>query len=937
VSAENTLTKDIISVSIEEEMKTSYLDYAMSVIVSRALPDVRDGLKPVHRRILHSMNESGFDFNKPYRKSARVTGDVMAKYHPHGDMAIYDAMVRMAQNFSLRVPLIDGQGNFGSMDGDPAAASRYTEARLAKVARSLLDDIDKDTVDFRPNYDESEHEPIVLPARFPNLLANGAGGIAVGMATNIPPHNLGELLDACCAYVENPGITVEGLMEHIKGPDFPTGALILGKAGLTSAFQTGRGSVMMRGKTHFEEVRKDRHAIIITEIPFQVNKARMVERMAEVVKNKIIEGISDLRDESDRDGVRVVVELKRDAVGEVVLNQLFRHTPLQTSFSVNMLALDQGQPKLMNLREIIKAFIQFREEVIVRRVKYELAKAQRRAHILIGLAVAVANIDEIIAMIKGAKDPQAAREALLSHKWPCDSVAPLIELVNEPGHKISNGTYRLSEAQARAILELKLHRLTGLEREKIANELEEIVAQIKDFLEILASRERIFGIMTDEFKEIKENFATPRRSEIADIELTIDMEDLIQKEDMVVTVSQNGYIKRVPLATYRAQKRGGKGRSGMSTRDEDVVSEIFVANTHTPILFFTNKGIAHVMKVYKLPLGSPTSLGKAMVNLLPIDQDEKISTIMPIVGESKDLENKSIIFATSSGSVRRNALEDFLNVRANGKIAMKLDGDEQLVAVKMCDPDQDILLTTLKGKCIRFSVETLRVFASRNSTGVRGIKLAPKDEVISLSILDHVTFTMEERDAYLRLSRQKRGGDEEAGSDESGETGSGTLLSPERFTELEKQEQFITTATTKGFGKRTSAYEYRVSGRGGLGISNMTLTSKNGEVAGSFITAEGDDLVLVTDGGKLIRFTIDDVRIAGRSTQGVTLFRIAKDETVVSVARIAADGLQEEEIDENTIEGDAPVESSDHTEDSQSLPETGNSIKNDEPEPPFED
>ncbi len=908
MSTDSTVRKNIVTVSIEDEMKNSYLDYAMSVIVSRALPDVRDGLKPVHRRILHSMNESGFDYNKPFRKSARVTGDVMAKYHPHGDMAIYDSMVRMAQDFSLRVPLIDGQGNFGSMDGDPAAASRYTEARLAKVSRSLLDDIDKDTVDFRPNYDESEHEPTVLPARFPNILVNGAGGIAVGMATNIPPHNLGELLDACCAFVENPEMTTTDLMEHVKGPDFPTGALILGRSGLTSALNTGRGSILMRGRTHFEEVRKDRHAIVITEIPYQVNKSRMIERMAEVVKNKVIEGISDLRDESDRDGVRVVVELKRDAVGEVVLNQLFRHTPLQTSFGANMLALDQGQPKLMNLREIIKAFISFREEVIVRRVKYELAKSQRRAHVLIGLAVAVANIDEVISLIKGASDPATAREALLEKKWHCESVSALIQLVNEPGYKIDNGTYKLSEVQARAILELKLHRLTGLERDKIANELEEIVAQIKEYLDILASRDRIFGIMTDEFLEIKENFATPRKSEIMDIELTVDMEDLIQKEDMVVTVSQNGYIKRVPLATYRAQKRGGKGRSGMSTRDEDIVSEIFVANTHTPILFFTNKGIAHVMKVYKLPLGSPTSLGKAMINLLPIDQNETIATIMPIVGESEDLENKNIIFATSSGSIRRNALGDFLNVRANGKIAMKLDAEEKLVAVKMCDPDQDILLATRKGKCIRFSAEALRVFASRNSTGVRGIKLANNDEVISLSILNHVTFTMEERDAYIRMSRMKRGSEDADSFDVTSEMAGDAddLLSSDRFDDLESHEQFITTTTNKGFGKRSSAYEYRVSGRGGQGISNMTLTSKNGEIAGSFITASGDDLVLVTDAGKLIRFTIDDVRIAGRSTQGVTLFRVADGETVVSVARIAQDDLQEDPKDmtADAVEGD---------------------------------
>jgi DNA gyrase subunit A len=894
VSEQSPLAKDIVNVSVEEEMKRSYLDYAMSVIVSRALPDVRDGLKPVHRRILHSMNESGFDYNKPYRKSARVTGDVMAKYHPHGNAAIYDAMVRMAQDFSLRLPLIDGQGNFGSMDGDPPAAERYTEARLDKAARPLLDDIDKDTVDFRPNYDESEQEPVVLPAKYPNLLVNGAGGIAVGMATNIPPHNLGELIDACCAMIDNPDLTVEELLTYVHGPDFPTGGIILGRSGILSAFNTGRGSVVMRGRTHFEEIRKDRQAIIITEVPFQVNKARMIERMAECVKNKIIEGISDLRDESDREGVRVVIEIKRDAVPDVVLNQLYRHTPLQTSFGVNMLALDRGQPKMMGILEILRLFIQFREEVIVRRVKFELGKAQRRAHVLIGLAVAVANLDEMIRLIKEAPDPQTAREEMLARNWPAGSVAPLIELVNEPGQKVQQGGYyRLSEVQARAILDLRLHRLTGLERDKIAKELEEIVEQIKEYLSILASREKVYAIMRQEFLEAKENFATPRRTTIEESEHAIDLEDLIQQEDMVVTVSQNGYIKRVPLATYRAQKRGGKGRSGMGTRDEDVVADIFVANTHTPILFFSNRGIAYLLKVYRLPLGSPQSLGKAMVNILPLEQGETISTVLALTGSEAEWQNKNIIFATSSGTVRRNNLEDFLNVRANGKIAMKLEEGEKLVAVKICAPEQDVLLTTRKGKCIRFTVDSLRVFASRASMGVRGIKLAKGDEVISLSILEHVDFTIEERDAYLRMSRQLRGNEE---ADFEAESTTIVTLSPERFNELTTQEQFVTTVTSKGLGKRTSAYEYRVSNRGGLGISNINLTSKNGEVVGSFITEDADELVLVTDGGKLIRFAIKDVRIAGRSTQGVTLFRLGKDEKVVSVARIAADELQEEEL-----------------------------------------
>ena len=693
---------EVVHVSLEEEMKRSYLDYAMSVIVSRALPDVRDGLKPVHRRILFSMNESGFDYNKPYRKSARVVGDVMAKYHPHGDMAIYDAMVRMAQDFSMRLPLIDGQGNFGSMDGDPPAASRYTEARLDRVSRSLLDDIDKDTVDFRPNYDDSEHEPVVLPARFPNLLVNGAGGIAVGMATNIPPHNLGEVLDACCAYIDNPDVTIEELLPIIPGPDFPTGGVILGRAGIHQAFRSGRGSVIMRGKVSIEQMPREREAIIITEVPYQVNKAKMIERIADLVKNKVIEGISDLRDESDRQGVRVVIELKREAVTDVVLNQLYRHTPLQSSFGVNMLALDRGRPKMMGLLDVIRAFVSFREEVITGRVKFELRKAQARAHILVGLAIAVANIDEMIKLIKESPDPATARTQMMARNWPAQSVEALINMVAEPGYGVVDGHYRLSEEQARAILDLRLHRLTGLERDKIADELAEIVAQIKEYLDILGSRDRIYGIMRDEFTIIREQFANKRRTEIIDADASVDMEDLIQQEDMVITVSQKGYIKRVPLATYRAQKRGGKGRSGMSTRDEDVVSDVFVANTHTPLLFFSTKGMAYVLKVYNLPQGSPTSLGKAMVNLMPLSLGETISTVMPLYGSEAEWDKLSIVFATSHGSVRRNKLSDFTNVRSNGKIAMKLDEGEALVGVKMCTPEQDILLATKYGKCIRF-------------------------------------------------------------------------------------------------------------------------------------------------------------------------------------------------------------------------------------------
>lgn len=890
---------DIVTVSLEEEMKQSYLDYAMSVIVSRALPDVRDGLKPVHRRILHMMNEAGLDYNKAYKKSARVVGDVMSKYHPHGDAAIYDAMVRMAQDFSMRLPLVDGQGNFGSMDGDPPAAHRYTEARLAKVSRSLLDDIDKDTVDFRPNYDESEREPVVLPARFPNLLVNGANGIAVGMATNIPPHNLGELIDVCCAYIDNPQLTYEEMLNYIQGPDFPTGGVIIGRSGILQYLRTGRGSLLVRSKTHIEEVRKDREAIIITEIPFQVNKARMIERIAEVVKNKVIEGISDLRDESDRDGVRVVIELKREAMADIVLNQLYRHTTVQTSIGANMLALDRGQqPKLMGVLEIIKCFIEFREEVIVRRVKFELAKAQKRAHMLIGLAVAVANIDEMIRLIKAAADPAVAKEQMMARSWEVGSIGPLIKLVAESAEPLIDGHYKLSEEQAKAILDLRLHRLTGLERDKIAQELQEIIDQIQNYLATLSSRDKIYTIMKQEFLEVKENFATPRRTQIVEGGASVNMEDLIQQEDMVITFSQKGYIKRVPITAYRAQRRGGKGRSGMSTREEDVVSEVFVADTHTPLLFFSSRGIAYILKVYELPVATPQSLGKAIINLLPLQANETISTIMAVRGGEQDWEKMSIVFATSGGNARRNKLSDFTNVRANGKIAMKLEEGENLIGVKMCDANQDILLTTKYGKCIRFLSTDVREFVGRTSTGVRGIKLAPKDEVIAISILSHVDFTMDERNAYIKLSRQIRGNNEEEPSTEETATTPGFTLSQDRFDQLASLEQFILSVTDRGFGKRSSAYEYRISNRGGQGIANMSLTTKNGQVVGSFIAYETDDIVMVTDAGQLIRFPVNQVRIAGRSTQGVTLLKVAQGEQVVSVARIAEE--------EKAVEEDLP-------------------------------
>lgn len=883
------LSSDIVPVSIEEEMKRSYLDYAMSVIVARALPDVRDGLKPVHRRILYAMNEAGFDTGKPFRKSARITGEVMGKFHPHGNLPVYEAMVRMAQDFSMRLPLVEGQGNFGSMDGDSAAADRYTEARLEKVARCLLDDVHKDTVDFQPNYDETTKEPIVLPARFPNLLVNGAGGIAVGMATNIPPHNLGEVLDACCALIDNPDMSVDELLEIVPGPDFPTGGIILGHAGCASAARTGRGSIVMRGRTHIEEVRKEREAIIITEVPYQVNKARMIERMAEVVKEKLIEGIADLRDESDRDGVRVVVEIKRDAVADVVLNQLYRYTPLQTSFGANCLALDMRRPRLMNLHEILTAFIAFRDQVITRRTRYELAKARTRAHVLLGLAVAVTNIDEMITLIKAAPDPQAAREAMMERPWPAGDVAPLIALVAEPGREVEGGHYRLSEEQARAILDLRLHRLTGLERDKIASELDGIISEIKEFLHILSSRERLYGLMKEEFLAVREEFATPRRTTIEAASGDVDLEDLIQQEDMVVTVSQNGYIKRVPLVTYRAQKRGGKGRSGMSTREEDIVSDVFVTDTHTAVIFFSSRGIAYTLKVYRLPLGTPQSLGKAMINLLPLQPGETISTVLPLPKDLEAAHEMTLTFVTSQGNVRRNAIDDFLNIKANGKIAMKLEEGETLVGVRVTRDDKDILLSTRQGKSIRFESTDVRVFTGRTSTGVRGIRLMDGDEVMSVSVLDHANFSIEERDEYLRLSRALR----------AGEDASFDVLSQERFDEMQAMEEFVLCVTENGFGKRTSAYEYRITGRGGQGVTGMALTPKTGNVVASFIVQSTDQLVLVTDGGQLIRCPLNDVRIAGRVTQGVTLFRVANDERIVSVARIP---LEEGDTDDTDDE-----------------------------------
>ena len=877
-------SSEISQITIEEEMRRSYLDYAMSVIVSRALPDARDGLKPVHRRILYSMKENGYDSNRPYRKSARIVGDVMGKYHPHGDQAIYDAMVRMAQTFSMRLPLIDGQGNFGSMDGDRPAAMRYTEARLATSAESLLDDIDKETVDFVDNYDETTKEPQVLPARFPNLLVNGAGGIAVGMATNIPPHNLREVVNACLAYVDNPGIQVDELMEHIPGPDFPTGGLILGEAGIKAAYHKGRGSVVMRARTHIEPFGKDREAIIATEIPYQVNKSRMIERIAEVVQEKTIEGISALRDESDRQGIRVVIELKRDAIAEVVLAQLYRYTPLQTSFGVNMLALNNGQPELMNLRQVIAAFVDFREEVITRRTAYELRRARERAHILAGLLVALANLDPVIELIRAAPDPVVARERLMAEDWLAGDVAAFIELIDDPGHEVVDGRYRLSEAQARAILELRLQRLTGLEQDKLVAETEELSEKILGYLEILTSRPRLLEVLRSELIEISEKFGDDRRTEIEPNEFEHDIEDLIQREDMVVTVTNGGYIKRVPLSSYRAQRRGGKGRTGMATRDEDFVKDVFVASTHAIILFFSSRGMVYQLKVYRLPSGSPQARGKAMINLLPLEEGETISTVMMLPEDEDSWEHLHVMFSTASGNVRRNSLKDFTNIMANGKIAMKLSDGDRLIRVRTCTEEDDVLLATRRGMCIRFPVSDVRLFTGRTSTGVRGIRLDQDDDVIWMSMLRHVEIETETRDAYLRQANALRRADGDG--DDANTDGDIPALSSEQFDSLASQEQFVLAATAKGFGKRTSAYDYRTTKRGGKGIVNVDTEKRDDTVVATFPVEPTDQIMLVTDGGQVIRCPVDDVRIASRRTQGVNLFDVEGDAEVVSVARL---------------------------------------------------
>jgi len=890
---------DIRPVSITDEVKRSYLDYAMSVIVARALPDVRDGLKPVHRRILYSMYEAGHTPDKKHVKSARIVGDVMGKYHPHGDTAIYDALVRMAQDFSMRLPLIDGQGNFGSVDNDPPAAMRYTESRLAPPALALLEDIDKDTVDFQPNYDGSESEPKVLPARYPNLLANGAGGIAVGMATNIPPHNLGEVIDACLALIRDPALSIDDLIAIVPGPDFPTGGIILGRVGIRGAYHLGRGSIIMRGKVEFETVRKEREAIIVTEIPYQVNKAAMVEKIGELVREKRIEGIAELRDESDRDGYRVVIELKRDAMPDVVLNQLYRFTPLQSTFGANMVALDGGRPQVMNLKDMLNAFIAFREEVVSRRAKYLLGKARDRAHILVGLAIAVANIDEVIAMIRSAPDPNAAREALMGRDWPAATAASLFDLIDDPRHRLSaDGTTRLSAEQAKAILDLRLHRLTALGRDEIAADLDKLAAEIADYLDILRSRARIQAIITEELEEVKKKFATPRRTVIVDQEGEMEDEDLIQREDMVVTVSHHGYIKRVPLSTYRAQRRGGKGRAGMQTREEDFVARLFVASTHTPVLFFSSRGQVYREKVWRMPLAAPQARGKALINILPLAQGERITTIMPLPEDESSWAQLDVMFATTRGTVRRNKLSDFVDVRRSGIIAMKLAEGEAIVDVQICTENDDVLLTGAAGQCIRFPVTDVRVFQGRTSMGVRGLALAEGDSVISLSILRHVEATADERAAYLRrASAVRRGtnGEAEEVAADAEEAAGAIELGERRYVEMSAAEQFVLTVSERGYGKRTSSYEYRTTGRGGKGIVAMAVTARNGRIVASFPVEDADQIMLVTNRGQLIRCPVDGIRIAGRGTQGVIVFDTAEDERVVSVERLSEENGDAEE------------------------------------------
>ena len=890
----------IATIAVEDELKRSYLDYAMSVIVQRALPDARDGLKPVHRRILFSMHENGYDWNKAYRKSARVVGDVIGKYHPHGDQSIYDALVRMAQDFSMRAPLIDGQGNFGSVDGDPPAAMRYTEVRRAKIAHALTEDIDKETVEFRDNYDGTEREPVVLPSRFPNLLVNGSSGIAVGMATNIPPHNLGEVIDACLAYIEDPSINLEALTEIVPGPDFPTGALLIGKQNARAALARGRGSILMRARCAVEEIRKDREAIIVTELPYQVNKAVLTERIAELVRDKRVEGISDIRDESDRSGMRLAIELKRDASSEVVLNQLYRFSNLQQSFGVNMLALNDGRPVQMNLKELLAAFVAFREEVVTRRTKFDLSKARDRGHILVGLAVAVANIDDVIKLIRGAADAAAAREQLMARAWPAKDVGPLVALIADPRHKVEEGnTIRLSEEQAKAILDLRLQRLTALGRDEINDEAQKLGLAIADYLDILSSRGRVLTIIRDELAAIRDEFATPRKTELIDADIEMEDEALIEREDVAVTVTHAGYIKRTPLAEYRVQGRGGKGRSGMATRDEDFVTSLFVASTHAWLLFFSSTGMAYKLKVWRLPEARIAGKGKAMVNLLPLAEGERITTILALPENDTEWDTLNVVFATKSGDVRRNQLSDFAQVNKNGKIAMKLEPGDGIIGVATCTDADDFLLTTRGGKAIRFPVGDVRVFKGRDSTGVRGIKLGKDDEVVSLSLLYHSDATSAEARAYLKqasAARRAESGEAEAPVEAEDDADDGVeeaTLTPERYATLGAREQFVLTLSQTGFGKRSSSYEYRVTGRGGSGIVAIGMGKKNSAVIASFPVEESDDLMMISDGGQTIRVAVSGISIQGRAAQGVTVFRVDEGERVVSVERIADVGGEE--------------------------------------------
>ena len=906
---------NVSPVDIEHELKKSYLDYAMSVIVSRALPDARDGLKPVHRRILFSMNEQGHTPDRSYVKSARVVGDVMGKYHPHGDVAIYDSLVRMAQPFSMNLMLIDGQGNFGSVDNDPPAQMRYTECRLTKAAQSLLADIDSDTVDFKDNYDGKEREPAVLPSRIPNLLVNGSGGIAVGMATNVPPHNLGEIVDACLAYIDDPQISLEALLDIVPGPDFPTGAEIVGRTGARQALMTGRGSVIMRASATFEEIRKDREAIIFHAIPYQVNKAALVGHIGELVREKRIEGISDLRDESDRQGMRIVIELKRDAQADVVLNQLYRFTALQSSFGVNMLALNLGRPEQMGLAKLIDCFVRFREEVVVRRNKFELNKARDRGHVLVGLAIAVANIDEVIHIIRTSKDPAEARERLVEKAWPAGDMTPLIALIADPRTRVEHGDQVwLTDEQTRAILALTLSRLTGLGREEIMDEAKELAARIQAILDILGSRERIMQIVREELVEVREAFAVPRRSLIVDGDADVEDEDLIAREDMVITVTHGGYVKRTPLATYRTQRRGGKGRAGMATKEEDAVTRVFSASTHAPVLFFSSGGKVYKLKVWRLPLGLPTARGKAFINLLPIEIGESITSILPLPEDEATWDRLDVMFATRSGGVRRNKLSDFVQVNRNGKIAMKLDEGDSIIGVGLCTTANDVLLTTGVGRCIRFPVDEVRVFAGRESTGVRGIRLGDEDKVISMAILRGVDATPAERLAYLKYANALRAAtgeadDAPAPADDEEEGADAVNLTQDRLVALGAAEEFVLTVSTEGFGKRTSAYDYRRTGRGGQGLIAHDLTKKGGRLVASFPVENTDEILLVTDAGQLIRCPTAEIRIAGRNTSGVTIFRTAEDEHVVSVERLEGDGessddgAADEGLDEGPDEG----------------------------------